>query len=107
MFTWQSKCEPGSGAVLQQAWNGRAMDQRQAGGEDDAAELPSVPGQRGAPVAERARLQPGKSLAAAGVSEEDREPGAQSDRRGDSLEPEQGITSPRPVNLRANGRPKK
>jgi hypothetical protein len=36
--------QPGSGAVLQQAWDSGAMDQRrQAGGEDDTAELPSVP----------------------------------------------------------------
>jgi len=36
--------QPGSGAVLQQAWDSGAMDQRrQAGGEDDTAELPPVP----------------------------------------------------------------
>jgi hypothetical protein len=35
--------EPGGGALLQQTRHGRAMDQgRQAGGEDDAAELPSL-----------------------------------------------------------------
>jgi len=38
------------------------MDQgRQAGGEDHAAELPSLPLERGAAVAERDRLQPGES----------------------------------------------
>ena len=36
--------QPGSGVVLQQAWNGGAIDQRMsAGGEDDAAALTSVP----------------------------------------------------------------
>ncbi len=36
--------QPGGSAVLQQAGNGGGVDQRrQAGGEDDAAELPSVP----------------------------------------------------------------
>lgn len=36
--------QSGGGPVLQQAWNGGAMEQgRQAGGEDDSAELPSVP----------------------------------------------------------------
>ena len=66
--------QPGGGAVLQQARDGGAVDQgRQAGGEDDAAELPSVPVQRGAAVAERDRLQPGEPVAAAGAAEEDRE----------------------------------
>ena len=61
--------QPGGGAVLQQARHGRAVDQgRQAGGEDDAAELPSVPVQRGAAVAERDRLQPGEPVAAAGAA---------------------------------------
>src|SRR5579863_7519286 len=36
--------QPGGGAVLQQAGDGGAVDQgRQAGSEDDEAELPSVP----------------------------------------------------------------
>src|SRR5215510_3817985 len=49
------------------------MDQgRQAGGEDDAAELSSVPVERGAVVAERDRLQLRKSVATAGAAEEDR-----------------------------------
>jgi hypothetical protein len=37
---------------------------RQEGGEDDAAELPPLPVQRGAAVAERDRLQPGQPVAA-------------------------------------------
>ena len=45
--------QPGGGAVLQQARDGGAMDQRrQAGGEDDTAELPSVPVERSAAMAE-------------------------------------------------------
>ena len=39
-----------------------------ASSEDDAAELPSVPVQRGAPVAERDRLQPGEPVATAGIA---------------------------------------
>ena len=50
------------------------MDQRrQAGGEDDAAELPSVPVERSAAVAESDRLQPGEPLAAAGTTEASRQ----------------------------------
>src|SRR5206468_5639070 len=65
--------QPCSGAVLQQAGNGGTMDQRrQAGGQDDAAELPSVPVERSAVMAEPDRLQPGESLAAAGAAEADR-----------------------------------
>ena len=65
--------EPGGGAVLQQAGHGRAVDQgRQAGGEDDAAELPPFPVERGAAVAERDRLQLGQPLAAAGAAEGNR-----------------------------------
>ena len=41
---------------------------RQAGREDDAAELPSFPFQRGAAVAERDRVQPGQFVAAAGAA---------------------------------------
>jgi hypothetical protein len=41
--------------------------------EDDAAELPSVPVRRSAPVAERDGLQPGKPLAAAGAAEADQQ----------------------------------
>ena len=49
------------------------MDQgRQAGGQDDAAELSTVPVQRGAPVAGCNRLQPGELVAAAGATQEDR-----------------------------------
>jgi hypothetical protein len=45
----------------------------QAGSEDDTAQLPPVPFQRSAAVAERDGLQPGESLAAAGVAKEDRQ----------------------------------
>ena len=56
--------QPGGGAVLQQAGDGGTVDQRsQAGGEDDAAELPPVPFQRGTAVAERDGLQPGEPVA--------------------------------------------
>src|SRR5579883_3112500 len=49
------------------------MDQRgEAGGEADAAELPSVPSERGAARSERDRLQPEEPLAAARVTETDR-----------------------------------
>ena len=49
------------------------MDQgRQAGGEDDAAELPSISVERSAALAQCDRLQPGQPVAAAGA-EEDRE----------------------------------
>src|SRR5713226_4724231 len=55
--------EPGGGAVLQQARHRRAMDQRrQAGGEDDAAELPSLSVERGAALAECDRLQSGQPV---------------------------------------------
>ena len=41
--------QPGSGPVLQQTGNGGAADQgRQAGRQDDAAELPPIPVQLGA-----------------------------------------------------------
>ena len=66
--------KPGGGALLQQARYGRAVDQgRQAGGRDDAAFLPPLPGQRGAAVAECYRLQPGQSVAAAGAAQGDRQ----------------------------------
>ncbi len=66
--------QPGDSAILQQAGNGGAVDQRgQAGGEDDAAELPLVPVQRGAAVAEYARVLPGEPVAVAGAADEDRE----------------------------------
>ena len=45
--------ESGGGAVLQQAGHGRAVDQgRQAGSEDDAAQLSPVPVERGPAVAD-------------------------------------------------------
>jgi hypothetical protein len=46
---------------------------RQAGGEDDTAELSSIPGQRSALAVELAGVQLGKPVAAAGVAEEDLE----------------------------------
>ncbi len=49
--------KPGGGAVLQQAWDGGTVHQRrQADGRDDAAFLSPLSRQRGAAVAERARL---------------------------------------------------
>jgi len=61
---------PGGGTFLQQAGHGRAVDQRgEASGEDDAAELPSIPVQRSSAVAERDRIQLGQSVAAAGAAE--------------------------------------
>src|SRR2546426_9955385 len=48
------------------------MDQgRQAGGEDDAAELPSISVERGAALAECDRLQSGQPVATASATEED------------------------------------
>ncbi len=46
---------------------------RQAGSEDDAVELPSLPVERGAPGVERDCLQPGEPVASVGAAEEDRE----------------------------------
>ena len=64
--------EPGGGAVLQQARDSRTVAQRgQAGSEDDAAELPPIPIQRGAAMVECDRLQPGEPMGAAGAAEED------------------------------------
>ena len=80
--------QPGGGAILQQARDGGAVDQRrQAGSEDDAALVPSIPGERGAAVAERHRLQPGEPVAAARAAEADRhlvtdEPAATPDEDG-------------------------
>jgi hypothetical protein len=66
--------KPGGGAVPQQARHLRAVDQgRQASGEDDAVELPPVPIERSAGVAECDCLQPGESVAAAGAAEENRQ----------------------------------
>ena len=66
--------EPGGAAVLQQARHRRTVDQRrQAGGEDDAAQLSPVPVQRGEAGAECDCIQPGESLAKAGVATKDRE----------------------------------
>jgi len=64
---------PGGDAVLQQAWDSGAMDQKsQAGGEDDAAVVSSIPGQRSALAVELVGLQPEKSVAAAGPTEKNR-----------------------------------
>jgi len=50
------------------------MDQRgKASGEDDPAELPSIPVQWSSAVAERDRIQPGEFVAALSASEGDRE----------------------------------
>lgn len=50
------------------------MDQRrQTGGENDTAELPPIPAQRVATVAEPDLLQPGKHGAAIGAADEGRE----------------------------------
>ena len=40
--------------------------------QDDAAELPSLPTQRGAAMVECDRLQPGEPVAAAGAAQKDR-----------------------------------
>jgi hypothetical protein len=65
---------PGRGTVLQQVRHRRAVDQGgEAGGENDAAELPSLSVQQGAAVAEPDRLQLGEPVAAAGDAEEDRQ----------------------------------
>jgi hypothetical protein len=45
----------------------------EAGREDHAFELPPVPVERAAAVAERDRLQPGEFVAAAGATEENRQ----------------------------------
>ena len=64
--------EPGGGALLQQAGYGGAVDQGgEAGGQDDAALLPSVSLEPSAAGAEPAGLQPGKSVAASGFAERD------------------------------------
>src|ERR1019366_8807886 len=66
--------QPGGGAVLQQAWNRRAMDQRrQAGSEDDAALLPSVPLEPSPAGIELLAYNLGNLWAAAGTAEKDRE----------------------------------
>ena len=65
-------CESSCGAVLQQTGDSGAVDQRRkASSEDDAAELPSVPVQRGATLAERDRLQSGEPVATAGIAAKD------------------------------------
>ena len=64
--------EPGRRALLQQAGNSGAVDQRgQAGGQDDAALLPSVSLEPSAAGAEPASVQPGEFVAAAGFAERD------------------------------------
>ena len=58
--------------VLQQARYGGAMDQgRQAGDALDAVVVPSVPGERSAPAAERPGLQPGQLVAQTGPAAAD------------------------------------
>src|ERR1019366_4150655 len=66
--------QPECGAFLQQARDGRAVDQRgKASGEDDATELSSFPPKPSATSAELAGLQPGQFVAAAGVAQANRE----------------------------------
>ena len=66
--------QPRRGAVLQQARDGRAVDQRgKASGEDDATELSSFPLEPSAAGVEPAGLQPGEFVAAAGVTQANRE----------------------------------
>ena len=64
----------GGGAVLQQAGDSGAVDQRRkASSEDDAAQLPSVPVQRGPAVVDCDCIQSGESLETACSATEDRE----------------------------------
>src|ERR1035437_2620167 len=64
--------EPSGSALLQQARDGGAVDQgRQAGGEDDAAFLPSVPLEPSPAGIEPVGLQLGESVAAASTASED------------------------------------
>jgi hypothetical protein len=66
--------QPERGAFLQQARDGRAVDQRgKASGEDDATELSSFPLKPGTAGAESAGLQLGEFVAAAGVAQAHRE----------------------------------
>src|ERR1039457_2835878 len=66
--------QPERSAFLQQARDGRAVDQRgKASGEDDATELSSFPLKPGTTGAEPAGLQPGEFVAAAGVAQAHRE----------------------------------
>src|ERR1039457_4447175 len=62
--------QPERSAFLQQARDGRAVDQRgEASGKDDAAELSSFPLQPSAARPEPAGLQLGQFVAAAGVAQ--------------------------------------
>ena len=64
--------EPLGRPVLQQARHGGAMDQRRQTGDPlDAAVVPSVPGERGAPATERPGVQPGQPLAQTGPAAAD------------------------------------
>ena len=66
--------KPLGGALLQQARHGGAVDQgRQTGHALDKAVVPAVPGERGTAATERAGLQPGQLVAAAGTAEQDQE----------------------------------
>ena len=66
--------QPGGAAVLQQAQHLGAVGQRgEAGGEDDATELPPLSVERGASVAECHRLQPGEPVATVGAVDENRQ----------------------------------
>ena len=62
--------QPRGGAALQQTGNGGAVDPgRQGGREADAVELPPLPGERSAIVAECDRLQSRELVAAARAAE--------------------------------------
>ena len=61
--------KPLGGTFLQQARHRRAVDQRrQAGDALDTAVVPSLPGERSPPATQRAGLQSGQPVAAAGVA---------------------------------------
>jgi hypothetical protein len=53
---------------LQQAWDAKQWIKEGKQAALDAAVLSPIPGQRGPPATERARVQPGESLAAVGVA---------------------------------------
>src|ERR1019366_69665 len=66
--------QPERGALLQQAGDSRTVDQRrQASRKDDSPFLSSVPLEPSAAGTEPAGLQPGESVAAAGIAQANRE----------------------------------
>ena len=93
--------EPLGRPVLQQARHGGAMDQgRQAGDALDAAAVPSFPGERSAPTAERPGLQPGQFVAQIGPAAADQElvahksPTAPGENRGPAGKARQVLLAP-------------